>query len=119
MYKDEVFGLGGSSSRDGEDPTLSSPPPANAKLQLQDGELSSAQKERMMNSILVGKMEAGDSFGETALITSTPRSASIVTTSPSIFACLHASDYSKILKRWHEEQLTELNAFLEKMSFFR
>jgi CRP-like cAMP-binding protein len=44
-------------------------------------------------------MKSGDSFGELAIITDAPRSATITATEPSEFAILYKNDYERVIKK--------------------
>ncbi len=61
----------------------------------------------------VGALKAGESFGELALITDDPRSATIVSQEPSELICIERRHYEMAIKSMHRKE------YVEKMQFLR
>lgn len=66
----------------------------------------------------VATLPAGSAFGEVALQTDQPRSATIKTMEVTHFATLDRADYSRVLKRFLEKQQQERTEFLCRVSLF-
>ena len=70
------------------------------------------------SSKLVRHLNAGEAFGELALINSTPRTATVVCTTQSVFFYITKAQYDATLKSKHREKIRKRQAFLRDMSEF-
>ena len=65
----------------------------------------------------VVKLNAGQSFGELALLNDAKRAATVKALRPSFFAVIDREGYNKVLKRIESKQLTAKVDFLSQMPF--
>jgi CRP-like cAMP-binding protein len=66
----------------------------------------------------VATLGKGQAFGEVALQTNQPRSATIRTLEPTHFACLEREDYANVLKSYFEQKKENLIKFISTVPLF-
>ncbi|KAJ3027196.1 Cyclic nucleotide-binding domain-containing protein 2, partial [Rhizophlyctis rosea] len=74
---------------------------------------------RIEDSVPVAKLDAGQGFGDLALINDSPRLATIITSDPCELAVVEKADYNRIIKFIHEKEAKEKMLFLRKISIFQ
>lgn len=79
-------------------------------LVLVDGAAEVRRKNRVVN-----KLRSGDFFGEIALITGTPRTATVTTTAPSRVLVVTARDFRRLLRETPSMQMKVLEALAARL----
>jgi len=79
-------------------------------LVLVDGAAEVRRKTRVVN-----KLRSGDFFGEIALITGTPRTATVTTTTPSRVLVVTARDFRRLLRETPSMQMRVLEALAARL----
>jgi len=79
-------------------------------LVLVDGAAEVRRKTRVVN-----KLRSGDFFGEIALITGTPRTATVTTTAPSRVLVVTARDFRRLLRETPSMQMRVLEALAARL----
>ena len=84
--------------------------PARTFYVVLDGTVSVTRKGRR-----IGKLGAGDAFGEMALLTESPRAATIVADSEVLTMCLSRTNFNKVLKSEPAVSMALLKTFAERL----
>lgn len=84
--------------------------PARTFYVVLDGTVSVTRKGRR-----IGKLGAGDAFGEMALLTESPRAATIVADSEVLTMCLSRTNFNKVLKSEPAVSLALLKTLAERL----
>ena len=79
-------------------------------LVLIDGSADVRRKGRKINTL-----GAGDFLGEIALVTGTPRTATVITTSPARMLVVTARDFRRLLRRMPSLQIKVLEALASRL----
>ncbi|KAJ3208612.1 hypothetical protein HDU67_006625 [Dinochytrium kinnereticum] len=73
---------------------------------------------RVEEGVVVRQLHKGEGFGELALATDAPRSATIITDERSEIIRVEKDDYNKIIKSIHQKENIEMYSFIRRMPVF-